>query len=328
MNAPLSPARIGTLPADADPAFLHDVLRGLAMPQKVVPARWLYDRRGAELFELITRLPEYYPTRTERALLASHAAAMAHHIGPHHTVIEFGAGSASKTPLLLAAIQPAAYVPVDISGEFLNASARQLAALFPELPVHPVVGDFTRPLQLPMLDDAPRLGFFPGSTIGNLVAPAAVDLLRSMAATLGPAAKLLIGFDRLKPAALLLPAYNDAQGVTAAFNLNLLQRINRELDGTLPVTAFRHQAIWNETETRIEMHLEAMRELAFTVAGQRFHMRAGETLHTENSIKYGPRDMRLLLQAGGWSPLQEWSDDAQLFSVVLAQASGSGTMQA
>lgn len=327
MNAPLSLARIGSLPADTDPAFLHDVLRGLAMPQKVVPARWLYDRRGAELFEAITRLPEYYPTRTERTLLARHAAAMAKRIGPHHTVIEFGAGSASKTPLLLAAIEPTAYVPIDISGEFLHTSVQQLAALFPDLPVHPVIGDFTRPLQLPVLDASPRLGFFPGSTIGNLVAPAAVDLLRSMAATLGPAAKLLIGFDRRKPTAILLPAYDDAQGVTAAFNLNLLQRINRELDGTLPVTAFRHQAIWSETETRIEMHLEAVRNLAFAVAGQRFRMRAGETIHTENSIKYGPRDMRLLLQAGGWSPLQEWCDDAQLFSVMLAQAIDSGTMQ-
>jgi dimethylhistidine N-methyltransferase len=327
MNAPLSLARIDVAPCDADTAFLHDVLRGLAAARKVVPARWLYDERGAALFEAITRVPEYYPTRTERALLETHVAAMAQRIGPHHAVIEFGAGSASKTPLLLAAIKPAAYVPIDISGEFLQASARQLAARFPGLPVHTVIGDFTRPLQLPALGKAPRLGFFPGSTIGNLVAPAAVDLLRSMAATLGPGSRLLMGFDRLKPATTLLPAYDDAQGVTAAFNLNLLHRINRELAGDIPIQSFRHKAIWNATESRIEMHLEAVCALAFSVAGQRFRMHAGETIHTENSIKYEPRDMRLLLHAGGWSLLDEWNDAAQLFSVVLAEAIDPGVLQ-
>jgi dimethylhistidine N-methyltransferase len=309
-----------------DTAFLNDVLFGLAARQKVIPARWLYDRRGSELFEAITGLPEYYPTRTERAILEHNAADMARRIGRGHAVIEFGAGSASKTPILLAAIEPSIYIPIDISGDFLHDSTRKLSRIFPDLDMHPVVGDFTRPLQLPPLGASPRLGFFPGSTIGNLVAPQAVDLLRAMAATLGAGAKLLIGIDRIKPAEILLPAYNDAAGITAEFNLNLLHRINRELEGDIPVAAFRHRAVWNDAAARIEMHLEALRNVSFEVAGHVFSMHAGETIHTENSIKYGLRDMRLLLSAGGWTPLQEWCDDAQHFSVVLAQSSSANTL--
>jgi dimethylhistidine N-methyltransferase len=306
--------------AEFDPAFLDDVLYGLSAAQKVVPARWLYDRKGSELFEAITRLPEYYPTRTERAILEHNAADMARLIGPQHAVIEFGSGSSAKTPILLSAIDPSAYVPIDISADFLHESTDVLSKRFPKLTMHPVVGDFTQPLRLPPLGNPPRLGFFPGSTIGNLLAPAAVNLLRSMAATLGPDAKLLIGIDRIKSPAILIPAYNDAQGITAEFNLNLLHRINRELAGDIPVNAFHHKAIWNDAESRIEMHLEASRNVAFEIGGQYFSMRAGETIHTENSIKYGTRDMRLLLSAGGWSVQKEWCDEDQLFSVVLAQA--------
>lgn len=303
-----------------DTAFLNDVLCGLSAQRKVIPARWLYDRRGSEIFEAITGLPEYYPTRTERAILERNASDMARLIGCGHAVIEFGAGSASKTPILLAAIEPSIYVPIDISGDFLHDSTEKLSQIFPALEMYPLVGDFTRPLQLPPLGAAPRLGFFPGSTIGNLVAPQAVDLLRAMAATLGAGAKLLIGIDRIKPTDILLPAYNDAAGITAEFNLNLLYRINRELEGNIPVTAFRHRARWNDAAARIEMHLEALRHVSFEVAGHVFRMQAGETIHTENSIKYGSRDMRLLLSAGGWTPLQEWCDDEQFFSVVLAQS--------
>ena len=302
-----------------DPAFMDDVLSGLCARQKVIPARWLYDRRGSELFEAITGLPEYYPTRTERAILEHNAADIARLVGPGHAVIEFGAGSARKTPILLAAIDPSFYVPIDISGDFLHDATKKLSRIFPDLDMHPVVADFTQPLQLPPLGSAPRLGFFPGSTIGNLVAPRAVDLLRALAATLGSGAKLLIGIDRIKPLEALIPAYNDAAGVTAEFNLNLLQRINRELAGTIPVDAFRHRARWNDPAARIEMHLEAMRDVSFEVAGRAFRMAAGETIHTENSIKYGPRDMQLLLSAGGWTSIKEWRDKAQLFSVVLAQ---------
>ena len=280
--------------ARTDPAFLADVLAGLSARQKVVPARWLYDHRGSELFEAITALPEYYPTRTERSILERHAKDIAERVGRGRVVIGFGSGSSTKTPLLLSAIEPEAYVPIDVSGEFLHESLRVLSRSFPALPIHPVVGDFTKPMQLPRLGHSPRLGFFPGSTIGNFVAPEAVDLLRTMATTLGDAAQLLIGVDRIKDEQVLVPAYDDAAGVTAQFNLNLLDRINRELSGTIPVGAFRHRAIWNDDEARIEMHLLATRDLTFEIADRIFRMRAGETIHTENSIKYGTRDARVV----------------------------------
>jgi dimethylhistidine N-methyltransferase len=305
--------------ATATSAFRTDVLAGLSARQKVVPARWLYDHRGSELFEAITVLPEYYPTRTERSILERHAQDIAQRAGGGRVVIEFGSGSSTKTPLLLSAIEPQAYVPIDVSGEFLHESVQTLARSFPALPIHPVVGDFTRPMPLPRLGRAPRLGFFPGSTIGNFVAPEAVDLLRTMAATLGEGAQLLIGVDRIKDPQVLLPAYDDADGVTAQFNLNLLERINRELDGTIPIDAFRHRAVWNDDEARIEMHLLATREVAFEVAGRVFRMGAGETIHTENSIKYDPRGARLLLRAGGWTPVAEWTDAQQHFAVLLAE---------
>jgi dimethylhistidine N-methyltransferase len=314
----LDRSAIATAP---DPAFRADVLAGLAARPRAIPARWFYDRRGSELFEAITDLPEYYPTRTERALLQRHAGEIAALTGTGRAVIEFGSGSSAKTPLLLGAVDPAAYVPIDISGEFLRASAASLGATFPGLPVLPVEGDFTRPITLPAaIGAASRLGFFPGSTIGNLGPAAAVDLLRAMAGTLGDGALLLIGVDRVKSEDVLIPAYDDAQGVTAAFNLNLLHRINRELEGDIPIDAFRHVARWNDGEARIEMHLEAMRDLAFTVAGQRFAMQAGETIHTENSHKYAFRDARLLLRAGGWATRAEWTDEAEQFAIILAEA--------
>ena len=304
-----------------DPAFRAEVLAGLARRPRAIQARWFYDRRGSELFEAITDLPEYYPTRTERGLLATHAADIAALAGPGRVVVEFGSGSSAKTPLLLGAVAPAAYVPIDISGAFLRDSAAALSAAFPGLPVHPLEGDFLHPLALPSaIGDAPRLGFFPGSTIGNMGGGAAVDLLRAMAGTLGGHAQLLIGIDRIKDPAILVPAYDDAAGVTAAFNLNLLHRINRELAADVPVDAFRHLAIWNDDAARIEMHLEAVRDLAFTVAGDRFAMAAGDTIHTENSHKYGLRDARLLLRAGGWAPLAEWTDADGLFALILAEA--------
>lgn len=305
-----------------DTAFRNDVLAGLARLPKAIPARWFYDHRGSELFEEITRLPEYYPTRTERAILRAAAPEIAALTGPGRTVVEFGSGSSAKTPILLSAVSPSAYVPIDISGKFLRESCTELAKLFPNLPILPVEGDFTQPLTLPS-GSAARLGFFPGSTLGNLLAPAAVDLLRAMARTLGPHAQLLIGLDRLKAREVLIPAYDDAQGVTAAFNLNLLHRINRELDGDIDVEAFEHRAIWNDEECRIEMHLVAKRPLAARVAGCVFIFNEGDTIHTENSLKYGPREARLLLRAGGWSPMAEWTDPDGAFAVILAQAGSS-----
>ncbi|WP_311266921.1 L-histidine N(alpha)-methyltransferase [Sphingobium sp. WCS2017Hpa-17] len=304
-----------------DPAFRHDIMDGLSRSPKATPPIWFYDRRGSELFEAITDLPEYYPTRTETALLRNHGADFAAAIGPGRAVVEFGAGSSRKTPHLLRAIAPAAYVPIDISGDFLHASSAELAQAFPDLPVLPVVGDFNRPLALPTaIVGMPRLGFFPGSTIGNMEPDAAVDLLRAMRRLLGDDARLLIGMDRIKDRDRLIAAYDDAQGVTAAFNLNLIARINRELEGDLPVEGFAHRAVWNDEKARIEMHLEARRPLHFHVAGRCFHMDAGETIHTESSHKYGARDERLLLRAGGWEPATEWMDDEGLFALVLAEA--------
>jgi dimethylhistidine N-methyltransferase len=304
-----------------DPAFRADVLAGLAAPVPAVPARWLYDRRGSELFEAITRLPEYYPTRTETAMLERHSADFAAMFAPGAVVVEFGSGSSTKTPILLRAVGPAAYVPIDISGDFLRDSAEALQREFPGLPIHPVEADFTRQLELPAaIAGAPKLGFFPGSTIGNFVARSAVDLLRATKETLGEGSRLLIGMDRIKDVDVLLAAYDDAAGVTAAFNLNLLHRINAELDGSIPVDAFRHRAIWNDAMSRIEMHLEALCDVEFTVSGRRFSMRAGATIHTENSHKYGYRDSRLLLRAAGWGVVEEWTDDGEWFSIILAEA--------
>ncbi|WP_369027186.1 L-histidine N(alpha)-methyltransferase [Qipengyuania sp. RANM35] len=308
-----------------DRAFRADVLAGLRQQQKAVPARWFYDEVGSQLFEQITGLEEYYPTRAETEILQARGTEFADLIGPDRAVVEFGSGSSVKTPLLLETIEPAAYVPLDISGDFLRESAAALGEKFPGLPVYPVEADFMRRVTLPD-DVAPlkKLGFFPGSTIGNMVPRTAVDLLRSMRATLGAddgeAPLLLIGMDLVKDASTLEAAYDDSQGVTAAFNLNLVHRINRELDGTIPVDAFAHVARWNDDFARIEMHLEAKRDIAFEVSGRRFFMRKGETIHTENSHKFTRRSANILLLAGGWTPLERWLDKGERFSLILARA--------
>ena len=314
--------RFVDLDADGvDRAFRADVLKGLSEPQKAIPARWFYDDRGSQLFEDITQVEEYYPTRAETAILQARGAEFAELIGPGRAVVEFGSGSSVKTPLLLEAIAPAAYVPLDISGDFLRAAAADLAARFPQVPVHPVEADFTKPVRLPdEVADMPKLGFFPGSTIGNMVPRTAVDLLRNMRATLGDGSLLLIGMDLIKDAAVLEAAYDDAAGVTAAFNLNLLTRINRELGGTVPVDAFRHEARWVDLYARVEMHLVATRDVGFEVAGRPFAMAAGETIHTENSHKFDRRSANTMLLAGHWTPLERWTDADERFSLVLARA--------
>ena len=259
----------------ADPAFRADVLAGLERRPRAIPARWFYDRRGSELFEAITDLPEYYPTRTERSILETACPEVAEIAGAGRAVVEFGSGSSTKTPILLKAVAPSVYVPIDISGDFLRESSRVLADQFPELLVLPFEADFMRPLALPKtIADTPKLGFFPGSTIGNMIPLMAVDLLKAMRASLGIGAMLLIGMDRIKDPAVLVPAYDDAQGVTAAF----------------------------------------------TIEGRPFDIAAGETIHTENSHKYGSRDARILLRSGGWTPIREWTDPAGLFSLYLAEA--------
>jgi len=302
-------------------AFRADVLEGLAQEPKAVPARWFYDDAGSALFEEITGLPEYYLTRAETELLQSHCDDFRRLIEPGLAVVEFGSGSSVKTPLLLDCIAPAAYVPLDIAGDFLRASAAELAGQFPSLPIHPVEADFMKPVRLPgEVAHLPKLGFFPGSTIGNMVAPTAVDLLRSMRETLGGNAQLLIGMDLVKDVAVLEAAYDDAQGVTAKFNLNVARRINRELGGTIPLDKLRHVARWNDTWARIEMHLEATEDIAFTVSGHPFRMTAGETIHTENSHKFDRRSQYTLLLAGGWTPVERWLDAESRFSLILAEA--------
>ena len=304
-----------------DLAFRADVLAGLSEAQKAVPARWFYDDTGSQLFEDITRLPEYYPTRAETAILRAHTQEFAELVGPGRAVVEFGSGSSVKTPLLLSAIAPSAYVPLDIAGDFLRASAAALSEKFPGLPVWPVEADFMRRVELPAeVADLPKLGFFPGSTIGNMIARTATDLLRSMRDTLGEGALLLIGMDLVKDEEVLLAAYDDAQGVTAAFNRNLLTRINRELDGDIPLGLFRHEARWNDPFARIEMHLVAREDVRFTVSGQRFAMREGESIHTENSHKFTKRSGQMLLASGGWEPRARWTDPERQFSLLLAEA--------
>lgn len=304
-----------------DRAFRADVLTGLRQSPKAIPARWFYDDVGSALFEDITRLPEYYPTRAETEILRARGSDFAEAVGPGRAVVEFGSGSSVKTPLLLEAIAPAAYVPLDIAGDFLREAARALAAKFPGLPVHPVEADFMREVALPQqVDGLPKLGFFPGSTIGNMVPRTAVDLLRTMRLTLGPGSKLLIGMDLVKNPEVLVAAYDDAAGVTASFNRNLVDRINRELGGSMPIDALRHAARWNDDLARIEMHLEAIRDIAFDVSGERFEMACGETIHTENSHKFTRRSADTLLLAGGWTPERRWLDGEKRFSVILARA--------
>lgn len=308
-----------------DRAFRADVLKGLRQQQKAVPARWFYDEEGSRLFEQITRVAEYYPTRAETEILGAQGAQFADLIGPERAVVEFGSGSSVKTPLLLEAIAPAAYVPLDISGDFLRQSAAALARKFPHLPVYPVEADFMRRVSLPgKVSALAKLGFFPGSTIGNMVPRTAVDLLRSMRATLGAdegdSPMLLIGMDLVKDRAVLEAAYDDAEGVTAAFNTNLVRRINRELDGTIDPAALEHSAVWNDDLARIEMHLRATRDFSFEVSGEKFSLRKGETIHTENSHKFTRRSAYTLLLAGGWTPVRRWLDEEERFSVILAIA--------
>ncbi|HEU0310850.1 MAG TPA: L-histidine N(alpha)-methyltransferase [Sphingomicrobium sp.] len=304
-----------------DPAFRADVISGLSEPIPAIPARWLYDRRGSELFDEITRLQAYYPTRTETALLEARMPEIARLFAPDCAVIEFGAGSATKTPILLREAKPKAYVPIDISGDYLRESAAVVDQAFPDIEVHPVEADFTRDVALPTeIDGLPRLGFFPGSTIGNFVARSATDLLRHFRDILGTGARLLIGMDRVKGVERLIAAYDDPEGVTAEFNLNLLRRINRELEADVPVDAFRHQARWNDMLGRIEMHLVATRDVKFDIEDRHFTFRKGQSIHTENSHKYGPRGARLLLLAGGWTPIAEWTDVEEDFALIVAEA--------
>jgi L-histidine Nalpha-methyltransferase len=309
-------------------ALARDVLTGLSQAQKTLPCIWFYDHRGSQLFEDITRLPEYYPTRTETRLLQGLVGEVATTVGPHAQLIELGSGSSVKTRLLLQAMpELAAYVPVDISEAFLNDAVAGLLRDFPQLVVKPVVADFTAPFALPRLptqlhgQPSPRLGFFPGSTIGNFSPEAATTLLTQFAQALGPQAWLLIGVDTTQNPAMLVPAYDDAQGVTADFNRNLLLRINRELGANFSLRHFHHAARFDAAAGRVEMHLVSEIKQTVKVLGHSFEFQAGESIHTENAYKYtAPAFMRLASSAG-WREQQFWCDDQGTgFSVFLMRS--------
>ncbi len=303
--------------------FLDDVVHGLSARRKWLPPKWLYDARGSSLYELICEQPEYYPARTELAILERHAGEIAGAIGPGAVVFEYGVGSGRKTALLLASLaRPAGYVPVDISGDALLAAAEALARRFPRLDVRPVIGDFTRTVRLPLDDIAAsrRVAFFPGSTIGNFDPPEAVSLLRKMARDAGPGGALVIGVDLVKGERTLVRAYDDARGVTAAFDLNLLARMNRELGADFRLSRFRHRSIWDSRLSRVEMHLESEEAQLVRVAGRTFAFDAGETIHTESAYKWEPRAFDALAAIAGWRPERTWTDERAWFAVNLYTA--------
>jgi L-histidine Nalpha-methyltransferase len=310
-----------------DTVMLQDVLRGLSQAQKNIPSLYFYDQRGSELFDAITELPEYYLTRTEIAILENHGTEMAAALGPGVRLIELGAGSAVKTHLLLARLEePAAYVPVDIAREHLLAAAARIAADFPGLEVLPVTADFTEPFDLPEPRHRPvrrNVAFFPGSTIGNFPRAMAASLLRATRSEVGSGGAMLIGVDLEKDRTLLERAYNDSAGVTARFNLNLLARLNRELGADFDVAGFRHEAIWDEAHSRIEMRLVSLRPQTVQIAGRKFGFSAGEILVTEYSHKYSLAAFSDLAQASGFAVAQTWTDPQKLFSVQLLEAIGA-----
>ena len=300
-------------------SFRDDVFEGLSQQQKELPCKYFYDNRGSELFNTICGLDEYYPTRTETALLQAHGREMADLIGPGVCLIEFGCGSLLKTRLLLDALRsPAAFVPIDISADHLLQSSAALAADYPDLEVLPVVADFTRPVKLP--DKARKanenqVGFFPGSTIGNFDHAGAADFLATVANMVGGGGALLIGVDLKKDEDILVRAYDDAQGVTAAFNRNVLERINRELGGCFDIETFRHRALYNGAEGRIEMHLVSEKDQTVTVHDRDFTFTEGETIHTENSCKYHVEEFSNLAAGAGFRSARTWVDGDGLFSL-------------
>jgi len=298
--------------------FGADVIEGLSRPRKALQAKYFYDAEGSRLFEEICDLPEYYPTRTEAALMQAKAGEMAAVISDDAALVEFGSGASSKTRILLdAAPQLGAYVPIDISPDALEAAAQAIRRDYPRLEVAPMVDDFTTALHLPeAATGRPRTGFFPGSTIGNFRPEEAVAFLKTARQLLGRGAAFLIGLDLVKAPMVMVAAYDDEQGVTAAFNLNLLARINRELDGDFDLTAFEHRAVWNPEESRMEMHLVSLREQTARAAGRSFHFAAGETIHTENSYKFTIEGFEALAVQAGWTLERSWVSPAPSFAMV------------
>lgn len=338
------------LPHAADSEFALEIIAGLTRQPKTLPCRYFYDARGSDLFERITDLPEYYPTKAEIALLEAHAGEMAALAGPGCCLIEFGSGSSRKTDILLRALPDlAAYIPIDISEAALAGAAERLARAFPALRVWPIHGDFNAYLKLPAsiyafkhhagsprigsgarshlqvplseahpnleLQPVKRLGFFPGSTIGNFTEGEAIAFLRRARRLLGANSAFIVGVDLKKDAATLIRAYDDSVGVTAEFNLNLLRRINRELGADFDLTSFAHLAVYNEAAGRVEMHLRSTRPQTVSIAGHRFRFQAGETIHTENSHKYAVEEFQAMACQAGWTPRAVWTGPDRLFSL-------------
>ncbi len=298
--------------------FRGEVISGLSQPQKALNPKYFYDERGCELFEAICGLPEYYPTRTEMAMMQTHGREMAQRLDPGCALIEYGSGSGRKTRLLIGELKPSVYVPIDIAAAQLRASSMLLAETFPDLNIVAVCADYSRPLELPELERlnaCRRAIYFPGSTIGNFTVAEARQFLRHACRLVGTGGAMLVGVDLKKDHAVLHAAYNDAQGVTAAFNLNLLARINRELGADFDLAAFRHHAFYNADAGRIEMHLVSLKDQRVTLGGHVFPFRGGETIHTENSYKYSVAEFQALARSAGFEPDHCWIDPQRLFAV-------------
>ncbi len=320
-----------TLVRGADATLAQIALAGLMAQPKTLPPKLFYDEEGCRLFYRITKLPEYYLTRTELALLRSVAADVAAVMTPPAMLVEYGASDETKADMLLGCRDRSGrpvfshYVPIDVAAAALQQMAQRLRRHRPGLAVLPVVRDFTSSIALPPAITTARLGFFPGSTIGNLDPPEAPRFLAQARAALGSGARMLVGVDLRKDKAILVPAYDDSEGITAAFNLNLLVRLNREAGADFDIGAFRHKIIWNDDESRIEMHLESLRAQIVHLVGRTIRFDRGETIHTENSYKYTIAGFTAMARAAGWRPVGLWRDPARLFSLhLLATAQQSG----
>jgi L-histidine N-alpha-methyltransferase len=312
--------RVADQPAGDAARFLADALAGLWQARKTLPCKYFYDAAGSALFDAICETPEYYPTRCELSIMRAYSTDMGERLGRGCLVVEYGSGSGVKTRWLLKHLsRPSAYVPVDISADHLHRSAAELAKRFPDIEVHPVAADFTRPFELPPVatDIKRKVVYFPGSTIGNFTPAEAQQLLAGMAELCGPGGALLIGVDLKKDVAVLDAAYNDAAGVTAAFNRNLLARMNRELGADFDPDAFDHRAIYNHELGRVEMHLVSRREQSVRLGGDVIRFAAGETIHTENSHKYTVGEFGAMAARAGFAPAGLWTDPRQWFSVQL-----------
>ncbi|MES2254629.1 MAG: L-histidine N(alpha)-methyltransferase [Pseudomonadota bacterium] len=320
--SPKGRASDGTHAESWEAEFESDIIDGLQDPFKRISCRWLYNQRGSELFEAITLLPEYYPTRTETTILRNCAAELSTFIGENAAIVEYGAGAAVKTELLLSAAKnPSLYIAIDIAKDFLTDALRRLDARFPQLRKICIGADFTRDFPLPeAYPHIRRVAFFPGSTLGNLPTSDAKAFLSRVRNHVGSDGAAIIGVDLIKPLDILLPAYDDAAGVTAAFNLNLLERINSELAGNFDLRAFKHEARWNVAESAVEMHLVSAKDQVAEIAGEKIVFAEGESIHTESSRKYSPERFEIIARASGWKVSRFWTDGKGWFGVFGLRA--------